>query len=75
MKKEYLTEREVSKLTGRAISTLRNDRKAGRGFPFIRWGNRWVRYRKKDVLDFMEGHKIITNEAQADGAKDQRSIP
>jgi len=58
MRKEYLTEREVSKLTGRALSTLRNDRQMGNGFPFVKWG-RFVRYRKQDVIDFMEARKII----------------
>lgn len=43
MTKEYLTEREVAKLTGRALSTLRNDRAAARGFAYIKWG-RFVRY-------------------------------
>ena len=58
MQREYLTEREVSKVTGRAISTLRNDRQKGNGFPFVKWG-RFIRYRKKDVLDFMEAQKVI----------------
>jgi len=61
MKKEYLTEREVSKLTSRALSTLRNDRGAGRGFPYVKWG-RFVRYRKRDVMAFMEKHKVRTEQ-------------
>lgn len=59
MRKEYLTEREVSKLTGRALSTLRNDRQNGVGLPYIKWGDRFVRYSKKDVIEFMEARKII----------------
>jgi predicted DNA-binding transcriptional regulator AlpA len=55
--KEYLTEREVVELTGRALSTLRNDRATGRGFPYVKWG-RFVRYRKRDVIAFMESHKV-----------------
>jgi len=58
MEKEYLNEIEVSELTGRALSTLRNDRQAGRGFPFVKWG-RFVRYRKGDVIEFMESRKVI----------------
>ena len=58
MRKEYLTEREVSKLTGRALSTLRNDRQTGKGFPFVKW-DRFVRYRKRDVIEFMEARKIV----------------
>ena len=58
MEKEYLTEREVTKLTGRALSTLRNDRQLGKGFPFIKWG-RFIRYPKTDVIQFMESRKVI----------------
>jgi len=58
MRKEYLTEREVSKLTSRALSTLRNDRQTDNGFPFVKWG-RFIRYRKKDVFEFMESRKVI----------------
>ena len=58
MRKEYLTEREVSQLTGRALSTLRNDRQTGNGFPFVKWG-RFIRYPKKDVIEFMESRKVI----------------
>jgi len=57
MKKEYLTEGEVSRLTGRALSTLRNDRQNVTGFPYVKWG-RFVRYRKKDVIEFMEARKV-----------------
>ena len=58
MKIQYLTEKEVSKLTGRALSTLRNDRQTGNGFPYVKWG-RFVRYRKQDVIEFMESRKVI----------------
>ena len=58
MRKEYLTEHEVSNLTGRALSTLRNDRQIGNGFPYVKWG-RFVRYRKKDVIEFMESRKVV----------------
>ena len=58
MQKQYLTEREVSRLTGRALSTLRNDRQTGNGFPYVKWG-RFVRYRKQDVIEFMESRKVI----------------
>ena len=59
MNKEYLTEREVSILTGRALSTLRNDRQVGKGFPYIKLGDRFIRYRKSDVIDFMESFKVV----------------
>ena len=58
MKREYLTEKQVSQLTGRALSTLRNDRQARRGFPYVKFG-RFVRYSRKDVICFMESRKIV----------------
>jgi hypothetical protein len=68
---EYLNERETSTLTGRAISTLQNDRAAGRGFPYVKWG-RFVRYPKKDVIAFMEARKVQTIDSQ--GEIDEKSI-
>ena len=58
----YINEKEVSKITGRALSTLRNDRHAGRGLPYIKWGSRFVRYNKSDVFKFMENMKIKTKD-------------
>ena len=55
----YLTEVQVAELTGRALSTLRNDRSIGRGVPYIKIG-RSVRYDLGDVIRFMDAHKIIT---------------
>ena len=65
MKREYLSEREVSQLTGRALSSLRNDRQIGNGFPYIKWGKRFVRYPKKDVIAFMETRKVIPENKEA----------
>lgn len=53
----WLTENEVSLITGRALSTLRNERSQGRGIPYCKVG-RSVRYRLGDVVDFMESHLI-----------------
>jgi len=38
IKKKFLNEAEVSEMTGRAVSTLRNDRYLRQGLPFIKWG-------------------------------------
>jgi hypothetical protein len=56
---QYLTENDVSKITGVALSTLRNNRSKGRGIPYIKIG-RSVRYDLEDVIEFMEIHKIET---------------
>lgn len=53
----YLTEQEVSKLTGRGLQTLRNDRHLGRGFPYSKLGKS-VRYRLGEILDIMESCRI-----------------
>ncbi len=56
---KYVGEKEVSKITGRALPTLRNDRHNRRGIPYIKMG-RSVRYSVQDVIAFMEGNKIDT---------------
>ncbi len=58
MKKRYLNEREVSRLTGIAVSTLRNDRHLRRGFPYLKIGKRSVRYISSDVVREMEKIRI-----------------
>ena len=54
---QWLNEKEVSKITGRAPQTLRNDRTNRKGIPYSKIG-RSVRYRVDDVVDFMNGHRI-----------------
>ena len=55
---KYLTEKEVSKITGIALSTLRNTRFQSRGIPYIKIG-RSVRYDLKDVIRYMEDRKVV----------------
>jgi len=57
----YLTEVEVSQMTGLALSTLRNTRLQCRGLPYIKIG-RAVRYDLRDVVRYMETHKISPRE-------------
>jgi hypothetical protein len=54
-------EREVAKITGLAVQTLRNYRFQRKGFPYSKVGGS-VRYRLDDILGFMESHKIQTSE-------------
>lgn len=56
---KYITEKEVSEITGRALPTLRNDRHCGRGIPYVKLGKS-VRYCLEDVLQYMESRKIQT---------------
>jgi hypothetical protein len=55
----WIDEKKVSKITGRAIQTLRNDCFHGRGIPYYKIG-RSVRYQLKDVYKFMEAGRIVT---------------
>ena len=56
---QYLTEKQVSTITGRALSTLRNERFLGKGIPYIKIGKS-VRYKYDDVIGFMESRRIET---------------
>jgi predicted DNA-binding transcriptional regulator AlpA len=57
----YLNEKQVSEMTGIALSTLRNYRSKRRGFAYVKSG-RSVRYLESDVIDYMESRKIRTQE-------------
>ena len=59
--KFYVTEKKVAEVTGRALSTIRNDRCRGKGVPYVKIG-RSVRYCLQDVYDFMETRKIHTGD-------------
>lgn len=58
LQKPYLNEKEVAAITGRAISTLRNERFMRRGLPYLKISGRSVRYRSQDVIAFMEANLI-----------------
>jgi hypothetical protein len=55
----YVNEKEVHRITGIPIQTLRNFRCQGRGIPYSKFG-RSVRYRLQDVHEFMEQHRVET---------------
>lgn len=54
---QWITEKEVSQMTGRAKQTLRNDRCKGKGIPYSKIGAS-IRYRLDDVVGFMEARKV-----------------
>ena len=60
MSKKYITEKELSAMTGRALQTLRNDRFNGRGFPYIKLGKS-VRYDQEVAIAIMEQSKVETS--------------
>ncbi len=55
---QYVTEQEVHKMTGIALSTLRNNRFNGRGIPYCKVG-RSIRYDLTDVINYMETRKHL----------------
>lgn len=61
LKKEYLTEKEVSEMTGIALSTLRNARHLGKLFPYTKL-NKSVRYLKADIIEYMSVRRIKTKD-------------
>lgn len=58
---QFLDENKVAKITQRAVQSLRNDRMSRQGIPYYKVG-RSVRYSLKDVLEFMDKHRIETKE-------------
>ncbi len=56
---KYISEKEVSEITSRALSTLRNERFLGKGIPYSKIGKS-VRYRLDDVIEYMEARRIET---------------
>ena len=59
MQEKYLKEKEVSEMTGLALSTLRNARArhGKRLIPYIKV-SRSIRYSYRDIVEFMESRKI-----------------
>ncbi len=62
MKKPFINEKEAAAITGRALSTFRNDRHMRRGIPYLKVGRRTIRYRLVDVIAFMEATRITFDE-------------
>jgi len=56
---QYVDEKEISKITGIAIQTLRNHRFRRVGIPYHKLGKS-VRYSLEDVYQYMQSHKIET---------------
>jgi len=58
LQRPFLNEKETSELTGRALSTLRNDRFLRRGIPYLKISRRSIRYKIEDIISFMEKTRI-----------------
>jgi len=64
LKKPYLNEFETAAVTGRAVSTLRNERHLRRGLPYLKVGKRSIRYKTADVTATMEARRISFDDAR-----------
>ncbi|MDO9533279.1 MAG: DNA-binding protein [Deltaproteobacteria bacterium] len=53
----FITEQQVSLLTGRALQSLRNDRHVGKGFPYRKLGKS-VRYALAEILAIMDSYRV-----------------
>jgi hypothetical protein len=56
--KEWFDEKEVASLTGISLFTLRNWRVSKSNISFTKAGKKSVRYRVRDVYDFMEKSSV-----------------
>ena len=57
----YIEEREVAKILGLSVQTLRNRRFLGHPPPYVKFG-RSVRYLLTDILAWAETHKVNPRE-------------
>ena len=58
LKKPYVNEFEAAAITGKAVSTLRNERHLRRGFPYLKISKRSIRYKTVDLVSGMEARRI-----------------
>jgi hypothetical protein len=54
--KKLLTEKELSVVIGRSVSSIQKDRLRDKGAPYIRLG-RSIRYRPEDVVNWLEQNR------------------
>lgn len=69
-KKLFYNEREVAAMSGRSVASLRADRLKMQGIPFYKLRG-MVRYRLKDVCDFIEQARRPVDEKAISGANPQ----
>jgi len=58
LNEKWLTDTELAKILGVSVQKLRNDRYYGRGLPYYKF-NRNIRYRESDVLEYIDGARVI----------------
>ena len=63
----WLSEKEVSKIIGIAVQTLRNDRCQGRGFSYYKSG-RMIRYKRSEIMDAMDQCRVTPRNTRQEAA-------
>ncbi len=61
-----LSDKQLSRIIGRSLPTLRNDRALGTGIPFVRFG-RQIKYRVSDVEAFIAKMEPHASTSEYDG--------
>lgn len=56
--KILFTEKELEKMGFGNAATLRNYRHLGRGLPFVRIGQRSIRYRRDDLINHLNANRV-----------------
>ncbi len=54
----FLNEKEVSKIINRSVASLRRDRAEGRGLPWVRFGERSIRYPYNELLEYVKRNLV-----------------
>ncbi len=53
-----LTTQQCANMRSCSVSTIRRERRERRGVPFISINYNTVRYRRRDVIDYIDGHRV-----------------
>jgi hypothetical protein len=54
---QLITEKELHRLIGRSLSSIRKDRMKGIGVPFIKWPSGQVFYDLRDISAYVDAHR------------------
>jgi len=52
-----ITDKQLHRIIGRSVSSLRKDRMSGKGVPYIKYPSGCVYYDMRDVVAFIESNK------------------
>lgn len=53
-----LTTEQCARMRGCSVSTIRRERRERRGLPFIQLNQNTVRYRRQDVIDYIQKFRV-----------------